>query len=393
MDGGTGILPEHSPLGASSAERWMNCSGSVALAQALRGSGLYEDDDPDYRRDGTQAHSLAAFCFENRITAGEAMGEAEFPALDIEMVSAVQVYLDYANNLPGRHYIETRVQRPEFHELFYGTLDFVAFSIHTNFVEFIDYKHGAGVAVEAEDNKQLRYYAFGEIGEDHELYPDDQPIKLTICQPRLDHPDGSVRSVMTTAGAIRAWAYNELRPAMDRVQDDRFLSIGDWCRFCPAKLVCPAMINLLDEFASTAVNEEMSDELLAKRFEQWEAVKMMGKALVAEAQKRVVTKGTYTGTALKSVRAKVNRVWKEAAEAAIVAKFGDSAYSERKLLSPKQAEDTLGDAGKEAVAEWAYKPQGGFTVALAKDKRAEAKPASPEERFAASLQHMREAAE
>src|ERR1700737_4068962 len=45
-------LPEHSPLGASSAERWMNCSGSVALIAALKTGGAPEEAEPDYRTDG-----------------------------------------------------------------------------------------------------------------------------------------------------------------------------------------------------------------------------------------------------------------------------------------------------------------------------------------------------
>ena len=41
--------PAHSPLGASSAERWMNCPGSTALIKVLT---LPETDEPDYRANG-----------------------------------------------------------------------------------------------------------------------------------------------------------------------------------------------------------------------------------------------------------------------------------------------------------------------------------------------------
>ena len=47
----------HSPLGASGAERWMECPGSTALLSQL---DLGETDDPDYRVDGTTAHAGAA---------------------------------------------------------------------------------------------------------------------------------------------------------------------------------------------------------------------------------------------------------------------------------------------------------------------------------------------
>jgi len=55
-------LPKHSALGASSAERWMNCSGSVALIHALKSGEGYVEHNPNYRRDGVEAHALAAHC-------------------------------------------------------------------------------------------------------------------------------------------------------------------------------------------------------------------------------------------------------------------------------------------------------------------------------------------
>src|SRR6478609_1680674 len=135
-------LPEHSPLGASSAERWMNCPGSVTLIQALRSSPDYEEADPDYRRDGTQAHALAAHCLEGDIDCWE-VDQAQFPELTAEMMNAVQEYLDYVRSLNGHRWTERRVHLPEFHVSFFGTLDCVVESGMDCHV--IDYKHGVGV--------------------------------------------------------------------------------------------------------------------------------------------------------------------------------------------------------------------------------------------------------
>ena len=62
----------HSPLGASSAERWMNCPGSVALIQALKLEGT---DDPEYRKMGTAAHAAAAHITLNDMDAWEVVGQ------------------------------------------------------------------------------------------------------------------------------------------------------------------------------------------------------------------------------------------------------------------------------------------------------------------------------
>jgi hypothetical protein len=118
-----GALPAHSPLGASSAERWMNCPGSVTLIETFKGTEWHHDDDPDYRRDGTQAHALAALCLENGWDAWEAGGHDEFPELTADMMLAVQEYLDFVRALPGEREVEVKVHLPDFHSLFFGTLD------------------------------------------------------------------------------------------------------------------------------------------------------------------------------------------------------------------------------------------------------------------------------
>ena len=64
--------PAHSPLGASSAERWMSCPGSVSLIKQL---DLDETDEPEYRGLGIAAHEAGAHCLKNKLDAWEVMGE------------------------------------------------------------------------------------------------------------------------------------------------------------------------------------------------------------------------------------------------------------------------------------------------------------------------------
>ena len=89
-------LPLHSPLGASSAERWMNCTGSTTLVAAL---GATDDqDDPEYRRRGILAHELASRCLQETTDCYEEM--AGFPLLGPDDAAAVQTYLNYVRVLP-----------------------------------------------------------------------------------------------------------------------------------------------------------------------------------------------------------------------------------------------------------------------------------------------------
>lgn len=370
-----GGLPEHSALGASSAERWMNCSGSVALTHAIKTGEGFIDDDPDYRRDGVSAHALAAWCLEHGADCYEAPLD-QFPELTADMMTAVQVYIDYARSLPGDRYVETRVHRPEFHELFYGTLDFAAIMRTVDHARFLDYKHGEGVLVEVRRNPQLMYYVYGFIGEDKTEYPDAMAVELGVVQPRAQHPDGPIRIWTTTAGEIRQWAHDVLRPAMDRTMNDRFLSVGEWCRFCPAKIVCPAMTSLADEltFHRETPLQAMPREMLGELYGKSKFLRMMFKALDDEVARRVLAGDVVPGA--KAVKKITDRVFKDGAPVADT--FGDAAWVPAKLKTPPGIEALPG--GKDFVAEWAFSPDGGVTVAPESDRRA-AVSVSPEAKY------------
>jgi hypothetical protein len=79
----------------------------------------------------------------------------------------------------------------------------------------------------------------------------------------------------------------------------------------------------------------------------------------------------------KLVLQKTDRVWKD--DAPLVDRWGAAAYAEAKLLSPAALEKL--PEGKAFVSEWAYKPEAGYTVALADDPRAAVVPRTPEEKY------------
>jgi hypothetical protein len=83
---------------------------------------------------------------------------------------------------------------------------------------------------------------------------------------------------------------------------------------------------------------------------------------------------------IKLVEKKADRVFKADAEQVFVPKYGSEAYVERALKSPAQMEK-LGEAAKELVKSWAYKPSTGLTVALATDRRPEVINTKPSETF------------
>jgi hypothetical protein len=354
--------PAHSPLGASSAERWMKCPGSVRLIQSL---DLPETDEPDYRTLGTAAHEACAQALATGADGWELIGECFGPhKVDAEMAEAIQVYLDICREYiacPGIYYIEEAVSAPV-HPDFYGTADFVHWDEKHATLTVVDYKHGQGITVEAVDNPQLKYYAYGAL----QKHPDAREVVMYIVQPRGFHMDGPVRGWPMKADALCEWVEKDLVPAMKRTETDPALDIGDHCRFCPAKLVCPEMGKAMYELLDGEKPDLVPDVSLAGKWEKAQALKHLIKAIEAEVARRLNDGRAIPG--IKLVDGKANRIWKDGAEALFRQRFGDQAFEPPSFKSPAEMEK-IGPAAKSLVHEWAYKPQGKPTVAPDDDPR------------------------
>lgn len=376
--------PEHSPKGASSAERWMHCSGSAVILKRLQ---LPESDAPDYRRDGIAAHDAAAHCLQNNLDAWEIMGDTFHEvAVDDVMAKAIQIYLDDCRQFmtpSATTYIEFAIgadpeKRP--HPQFYGRLDFAAYDTDETVVE--DFKYGEGIVVEPEENVQMMYYAYGLLIA-RPFVRSDRVVRLRICQPRAWHPEGPIREWETTAGEVIHWAEHELLPAMQRAEIDTDLDPGKWCRFCPAKLFCPMLTAVYGAAAKADPNvlPNFGQKRIALEYAQRDAVKFYIKALEDEVYRRNMTGTSVPGT--KLVLKKANRVWNGEAEALAKARFGEKAYTTPELKSPAEF-DRLGADGKKFTAEHAYMPQTGLTVAYENDP----KPAVKVEKAADIFKHL-----
>lgn len=384
----------HSPKGASSAERWINCPGSAVLLKQLQ---LPETDEPEYRGLGIAAHEAAAVCLEQVKDTWEIVGE-KFHGYECDpvMADAVQMYLDYCRPLMAKAttvLIEKRIgedpeRRP--HPDFYGTVDFAAYG--TDELDVVDFKYGEGIVVDPDNNFQMMYYAFGIIHDRMSRGVEvrsDRLVRLTIVQPRAYHEDGPIRSWETTAGEIVHWAENVLLPAMEAAEVDQTFDTGKWCRFCPAKLLCPMLTSLFGAAAKANPKAipNFRSERLGLEYAQREAVKFYLKALEDEIMRRNMTGNTVPGT--KLVLKKSNRVFRDGAEEKFKELFGAEALTPAMLKSPAEMEK-IGPAAKKLVREFAYMPNNGYTVAGEDDKRPEVKVEKTEDRFAAFIESVGE---
>lgn len=361
----------------------MNCPGSNALLKYV--GELTESDEPDYRRDGTCAHAGAALCLASGQDGWELIGtDIGGTLFTLEMAQAIQVYLDAVRSHTwpdSKLMIEFGISSP-IHPLFYGTLDCAYVSGLTAWL--FDYKHGEGLVVEVEENPQFMYYAYGLL----EVHPEVTEFIITVVQPRIVFLE-PVRTWTVSADRIRAWARDVLVPAMDQADMNDKLDAGPWCRFCPAKLVCPLLTGLFRAAAVANPKElvNISNERIGEHYRYLQAVDHYKKALQEEVFNRSM-KAPKSIPGTKLVNKKADRVFKPGSDIIFKSRYGEKAFTRPELKSPAQMEAIDADA-KDLVHEYAYTPQSGLTVALATDKRPEAQPPKPlSETFAGALNNV-----
>ena len=224
-------------LSASSSHRWLNCPPSARLCET------YEDKGSDYAAEGTDAHSLCEY--KLRLALGmEATDPTEHLTwYNEEMLDCANGYASYILELVEAAketcadpvvLIEQRVDFSRWVEQGFGTSDAILISDGT--LHVVDYKHGLGVLVEADNNPQMMCYALGAL-ELFDVIYDIDTVAMTVYQPRRQN----VSTFEMPKDDLYRWADEVLKPTAELAfaGDGNFLC-GEWCGFCKAKHECRA---------------------------------------------------------------------------------------------------------------------------------------------------------
>lgn len=350
----------HARLSGSSADRFLACPGSVELSRLIP-----EGAEEDYQTEGTGAHQLGERCLRSGNDCWMHVGDAMENGVVVtpEMADFVQVYVDYVRSMHHESlsdlFIEHRIEDESLGESFGGTADALinGLTVGGGFIHVIDLKYGF-TPVDAYDNAQLKYYAFGELRRRGIVRGSGVKVGMTIVQPRIER-DGGPSTQWVEADDILEWGEKVLIPGMAAVDTpDAPLVSGGHCGFCPAKLLCPKLTAAFDavveDAKSTPDVAHLSDEALALRYAEVEAAETYMRALRKEAYTRAMNGKPLPGT--KLVHGRSNRKWKDGAEAAILAVLGDDALTDPELRSPAQIEKL--PSGKALVGEWSFKEVG-----------------------------------
>lgn len=367
----------HAVLSASSADRWLNCTPSARM-----GEGEISVQS-DYADEGTLAHEISETVLlqlTNRIQIKEIKARMKIHAANkhyyVGIYGDVQPYVDLVleqlNSAPDNVLLlEQRLDFSEFVEQGFGTGDSVVVSPSEGILYVTDLKFGRGVRVSAVDNSQLKLYGIGALQEHGILYP-IHTVRLTVCQPRIDNTstwDISVEDLLD-------WAENTVKPTAELAfKGEGEVKTGDWCKFCKAKLKCPAIngevltIAQQDFSAIDAMPHEDAEEGLLEIYHMAGRIRTFLDDVEAHIFRRAMSGHKFPG--LKIVYGRSRREITDedgALQLLLDAGYPEEQITKKGIVGIKALEKLLGD-DFDVLADYVHKPIGKPTLTLETDNR------------------------
>lgn len=357
----------HALLSASSSHRWLNCPPSARLCES------YEDKGSEYAAEGTSAHMLCEYKLKVALGIRAKDPTADLSFYNAAMEDCANGYAAYILELVEMAkqscadpvvLIEQRLDFSKYVEGGFGTGDCLVIADGT--LHIVDYKHGQGVLVEAEDNPQMKLYALGALEIFDGIY-DIDTVSMTIYQPRRDN----VSTYTVFKESLYQWAEEILKPTAELAYaGDGEFNCGDWCQFCKAKHECRARAERNLELARY-------DFKLPPLLEDDEVEDILGKidGLISWASdiKDYALRAALGGkqwNGWKLVEGRSNRRYTD--EAAVVEAVSAAGFDpyERKVLGITAMTSLLGKKRfEEVLGSYIEKPPGKPTLVPGSDKR------------------------
>lgn len=373
---------KHSLFGPSSAERWLECLGSVELSKTAP-----PQKDSPWALEGTRAHECTEYLVrrysDRRSAKQEALSKWPSEMVEYGLIAADMIFSSKLRpSLDAELMTEQRVVLKSVKDI-YGTLDY-AWLDHFGTLTVIDYKYGAGVTVFAENehgepNPQLMLYA-AALASTHNY--DFEKVRLAIIQPR-------VWALGEDPVLIKDVSIKELKQFVKKVEEavriaskpGAPLKAGDHCRWCPALTTCPensskalteahVLFDIEEGIQAAPDPMLVTAETLPTILNACTKLEVWIKA-VRERAYRLAEDGVKI-PGYKLVQKKAQRQWLPEAESAAAAKWKLEAYKlEKKFLSPAQLEKVLGPEAKEFTKKYTASISSGATLVSENDRRSE----------------------
>lgn len=356
---------QHSKIvGGSTAKRVMNCPGSVALVQKMppQPSSKYADE-------GTLLHNVIAEIVMsddapehylgtkyNDITLTQELIDDKLKvalaALDVidpnkEMEIEAETRVGFGDLLPG----------------VFGSTDLIG-RIRNKAV-VLDWKFGDGVAVDAEENPQLMFYAAAAMRTEQSKWAFEgvDEIEMIIVQPP------QVKRWTTTPARIAQFERDLVSAVKQAEKPDALIKTGDHCRWCTAKPICPQMTGAVDRALKTQI-ESIDAPMISAYLANADLLEDWIKDLRALAHQMLDSGASVPGYKLVAKRG--TRQWVDEAKAAtamLTMNVPRSEIYKEELLSPAQMEKVLKKSKMALPDDLVVSVSSGTTLAAESDPR------------------------
>ena len=351
-------------VGGSTAKRVINCPGSVKLCQqvpertssadANRGTLLHtaiasligSDADPatvlGMQYEGI---TLTPELFEDKLVFAVESLNAIDPNKDLEY--AVEQNVGFGNFLPG----------------VFGSCDLIGRLGDRAVV--LDWKFGDGVPVEAEENPQLLFYTAAAIRTPglEWVFEDATEIECIIVQPP------SIKRWVTSFDRVRQFERELAFAVRQSEKPDAPLHIGDHCRWCAAKPICPLMNGAADRALAKQV-KELDAAQLGQMLVKADLLENWISDLRALALQVLENNGAVPG--YKLVQKRGTRRWIDEGQAAAALRalgLTEEQIIERSMASPATVEKLLKKLKKPLPEGICQSVSSGTTMAPVDDPR------------------------
>ena len=343
-------------VGGSTAKRVINCPGSVKLCQQVppRPSSKYAEE-------GSLLHDAIHKILSHGASTddfglgGDLIDRKLRPALDAlneidpdtQMEFQTEVSVSFGGFLAG----------------VFGSCDLIGRIGNRAIV--LDWKFGDGVAVDAVENHQLLFYSAAAMRTDEARWAFEgvTEIECIIVQPPY------VKRWMTTPGRVKAFERELYDAVTTAMRGNAPVNIGDHCKWCAAKPICPAMTGETERALRIQLNsispEGYSNALvIADRVEDW--IKSVREMAQQALENNIAIPG------YKLVPKRATRQWvndEGALEALKEMGLELDELTETKLRSPAQLEKVLKKHKLELPKDHVVAVSTGNTIAPESDPR------------------------
>jgi hypothetical protein len=357
---------QHSNIvGGSTAKRVIACPGSVALCAQMPAK-----PSSDYADEGTLLHDIIAQVLDKNVQPNTFLGRTyenitlTQDLLDEKLIPALEALDEIDPDKSMEIAVETRVSFGE--DILpgvFGSTDLLGRIGDRAYV--IDWKFGDGVAVYAEENPQLMFYAAAAMRTPDVKWVFDgaTEIECVIIQPTK----GMTRWV-TTPARIAAFEQELIRAVKRAQQPEAPLAHGDHCKWCAARPICPVMTGAVDRALDTQI-KGLDAEMIGKYLDNADLLEGWIKDLRSLATQMLEKSVPVPGYKLVPKRAQ--RQWVDEATAYewLTQNFPEAEVTVTSVISPAKTDPLLKKAKLSMPEGLVVSVSSGSTLASEDDPR------------------------